>query len=75
VKAYTGSEFHAHTDQRSWWDYLIVAVAVGIFVYLGVHAKVPPLSLNLRWAAILAVAMLATAISCGWGLWKASRFS
>jgi glucose uptake protein GlcU len=75
LRAYAGSEFQARTDRRSWWDYLIVAVAIGVFIYLGVNAKVPPLNLNLRWVGVLAALMVATAVSCGWGLWKASRFS
>lgn len=75
LRAYSGSEFQERSDRRSWWDYLIVAVAVGIFVYLGINATVPPLRLDLRWVGALTALMVATAVSCGWGLWRASRFS
>jgi hypothetical protein len=75
LRAYGGSEFQEQGDRRSWWDYLIVATAVAVFVYLGINARVPALDLNVRWACVLAVVMVATAVSCGWGLWKASRFS
>jgi glucose uptake protein GlcU len=75
LRAYGGSEFQEQGDRRSWWDYLIVATALAVFVYLGINARVPALNLNVRWACVLAAVMIATAVSCGWGLWKASRFS
>ena len=33
---------------RAWWDYAILAAAVGVFVWLGVNARVPELSHELR---------------------------
>ena len=75
LRAYAGSEFGERGDRRSWWDYAIVATAVAVFVYLGINARMPALNLNVRWACVLGTIMIATAVSCGWGLWKASRFS
>jgi glucose uptake protein GlcU len=60
---------------RSWWDYAIVAAAVGVFVYLGWNAKVPALSMDFAWLLALAVILVAAALLSGWGLWKATRFS
>jgi hypothetical protein len=75
LRSYGGSEFQERGDKRSWWDYLIVATALAVFVYLGINARVPALNLDARWACVLVAVMIATAVSCGWGLWKASRFS
>jgi uncharacterized membrane protein YqjE len=30
--------------------------------------------MDYRWLAALAVVLVATAVGCGWGLWKATRF-
>jgi glucose uptake protein GlcU len=62
-------------DRRSWWDYAIVAAAVGFFIYLGVNAQVPSLGMNFTWLAVLVVVLIAAALLSGWGLWKATRFS
>jgi glucose uptake protein GlcU len=62
-------------DRRSWWDYAIVAAAVGVFVYFGVNARVPSLGMDFSWLAALAVVLVASALLAGWGLWKATRFS
>jgi glucose uptake protein GlcU len=62
-------------DRRSWWDYIIVLAAVGVFVYLGCNAKVPALAMNFTWLAVLAAVLIAAALAGGWSLWKATRFS
>jgi hypothetical protein len=60
---------------RRWWDYLIVALAVGIFVWLGLQARVPALPMNFTWLAALSFVLVASALAAGYGLWKANRFS
>ena len=75
LSSYGGSGAKDRDEKRGWWDYAIVAVAVGAFVYLGVNARVPSLSLNLTWVCILVVVLVVTAALGGWGLWKATRFS
>lgn len=75
LRAYASSEFDEREQGRSWWDYLIIAAAVAVFVYLGAKARMPALALDLHWAGILAVIMLAAAVACGVGLWRHSRFS
>jgi Flp pilus assembly protein TadB len=75
LRAYAGSELPQAGDRRSWWDYAIVAAGCAVFVYLGVNARVPALSMNLRWVCALAGLMFVTAAACGWALWKSARFS
>jgi glucose uptake protein GlcU len=74
LRGYAGSEFQEQRERRSWWDYVIVATALAVFIYLGFNARVPALNLNLRWAGVLATVMIATAVACTWGLWQAARF-
>jgi hypothetical protein len=59
---------------RAWWDVLIVAAAVALFVWLGLHAQLPPLSMNALWTSVLCVLLVLAAIGCGWLLWKRTRF-
>jgi drug/metabolite transporter (DMT)-like permease len=61
--------------RRPWWDIVIVAVAVTIFLWLGLQAKVPPLEMNFLWTSALCVVLAFAAIGCGWLLWKRTRFS
>jgi hypothetical protein len=75
LRAYGGSEAEGRETRRSWWDYAIVAGAVGVFIYLGVNAKVPSLELNFVWIGVLSAVLVVTALLGGWGLWKATRFS
>jgi drug/metabolite transporter (DMT)-like permease len=72
---YCGSEFGDRSEKRGWWDYLIVAAAVGVFVWLGKDAAVPSLAMNYRWVAALAAVLVVTLCACGWALWKTTRFS
>ena len=62
-------------NRRSWWDYALVAAAVGVFIYLGMNARVPALAMNFTWLAVLVAVLVAAALIGGWGLWKATRFS
>ncbi len=61
--------------RRPWWDYAIVAIAVTIFLWLGLQAKVPQLEMNFLWTSALCVVLAVAAIGCGWLLWKRTRFS
>jgi drug/metabolite transporter (DMT)-like permease len=75
ILAQAGDEFSGRDERKRWWDYAIVAVAVGIFVALGVRAKVPPLAMNLRWVAGLSVVLVVSLAIGAWNLWKRTRFS
>ena len=74
-RAYRGAESGDRNERRAWWDYAILATALGVFVYLGLNAKVPPLAMNIVWVWVLAGVAIATAGVCGWGLWKTTKFS
>ncbi len=74
LTAMSGDEFQPG-ERRRWWDYAIMLAATAVFVWLGIHARRPALNMDLRWAAVLAVVLLA---SVGWGglaLWRRTRFS
>jgi drug/metabolite transporter (DMT)-like permease len=78
LQSYRGSDTadaQDSKDRRPWWDYAIVAAAVGIFVYLGVNARVPALGMDFAWLGVLVAVLVAAALIGGWGLWKATRFS
>jgi glucose uptake protein GlcU len=63
------------SSTRRWWDYLIVTVATGFFIWLGLQARVPTLPMNFTWVAALAAILVASALAAGYGLWKTNRFS
>lgn len=60
------------TNPRKWWDYAIIAAAVGVFVYLGLKARVPELVMNLQWTGILVCLLIASAAA---GLFALRRLS
>ncbi len=73
--AQSGDEFGDQPGRRRWWDLAIVAAACGLFLWLGLNAVVPPLTMNLRWIAALTLALLAALLGAGWALWRQTRFS
>ncbi len=70
----TGRTSGGKAFRRDWWDYAILLCAVGVFVWLGVQARVPALAMNLPWTAVLSVALVVSATVCAWSLWKSTRF-
>jgi glucose uptake protein GlcU len=75
LSEYQGSESSRETRSRAWWDYFIIAAAVGVFIWLASNASIPPITLNFRWIAALAIILVGSLISCCWALWKRTRFS
>ena len=75
LQAYHGAPNPGGEPRRAGWDYAILAAGVGVFVWLGLDARVPNLVMNLAWTAILTAALLITAAVCVWGLWKSTKFS
>ncbi len=74
--AQTGQDsLGGETPARRWWDALIVAAAVGVFVYLARGTVRPPIAMDVFWTLALVVAMLALLVGCGALLWKRTRFS
>jgi drug/metabolite transporter (DMT)-like permease len=63
----------AHGSRR-WWEILIVAGAVAIFIWLGLHAERQAIALDLPWLLVLAAASLVLLVFGGLLLWKRTRF-
>jgi glucose uptake protein GlcU len=59
---------------RSFWDWLIVAVATGIFVFLAAIAHPPQMSLHWGPVLLLSAASLLLLFLCGSALWRTTRF-
>jgi len=74
MMAQAGDEFGGREERRRWWDYAIVLTASGVFVWLGVHAVVPPMAMNIRWIAVLAVLLIVSLGIGGWSLWRRTKF-
>lgn len=65
----------AERRPRRWWELVIVAGAVALFVWLAAGAERQPLDVSIPWMAALVVASLVFLIACGLLLWKRTRFS
>ena len=61
--------------ERELYFFRLRLSAVGVFVWLGKYAAIPALDINYRWLTLLVVLLVVTAVGCGWGLWKMTRFS
>jgi glucose uptake protein GlcU len=75
VRTSAGEASATTAGRRAWWDYLILACAVGVFLWLGINAQVPALAMNLGWVGVLSAILLASAVAGGWLLWKTTKFS
>jgi glucose uptake protein GlcU len=74
ILAQAGDEFGAKGEKRRWWDYAIVLAATAVFISLGVRAVVPPLSMDMKWVALLSVMLVLSLGAGGWSLWRRTRF-
>jgi drug/metabolite transporter (DMT)-like permease len=74
IAAQSGSEFDS-SERRRWWDYAIVAAAVAIFIWLGIHARVPEIAMNRGWLLVLVVILAASLLYCGLRLRRQTGFS
>lgn len=72
---YIGKDFGGVQERRRWWDYLIVAAAVGVFVWLASRAAVPPIAMNFHWLAALVAVLIVSLGLCIRVLWKTTRLS
>jgi len=59
---------------RTIWDWLMVAVATGAFLFFAAMARVPQMSLH--WSAVvsLSAASIVLLVICGVALWRTTRF-
>ncbi|MGA9244265.1 MAG: GRP family sugar transporter [Silvibacterium sp.] len=62
------------SSKKRWWDYLIVALAIGLFVWFAWGATLPPLAMNMKWVAGLCLALAILLFGGGWALWKRTKF-
>ena len=53
---------------------LIVAAAVAIFVWLGLHAERQAIAIDVPWLLVLAAASLVLLVGGAMLLWKRTRF-
>jgi glucose uptake protein GlcU len=60
---------------RTVWDWLLVASASAIFLFFGFIARVPQIAFAWGPAALLAAALLALLLVCGFTLWRTTRFN
>lgn len=75
LDAYLGRGDGDRSDRRGWLDYVIIAAAAGIFLYLALRARVPALEIDFAWVWALGAVLAATAVVCGWGLVKSFKSS
>ena len=75
MMAQAGIESGGEDERRRWWDYAIVLIATGSFIALGVRAIVPPLAMNLKWVAVMAILLAVSLAVGGLSLWRRTRFS
>lgn len=61
--------------RRYAWEWLVSAVAVGLFVWLGFAAKRQPIAFSVTWMVVLSGATLALLAVCAGLLWKRTNFS
>jgi hypothetical protein len=70
-----GQEVSAARHPRTWIDWVVVTVALGVLVAFASMAQAPNLTLEWQWAAGLAIATLAVLVFCAVALWRTTRFS
>ena len=64
-----------HPPVRRWWEAVVMIVAVGIFVWLGLGTVSQHLSLNMPWMIVLVIGTIVPLGLCGTLLWRRTRFS
>jgi hypothetical protein len=73
--AMSGDEFAGSArHSRRWWEILIVAGAIAVFIWLGMHAEKQAIHLDPLWLLVLAAAALVLLVGGGILLWKRTRF-
>ena len=70
-----GREFNGGVSNRTFLDWLLIAAAVAVFVALATMVRLPRIDINLKYAALVSVAMVLLLVSCAVALWRTTRFS
>lgn len=74
LRAQSGSHVEPSGEPRPWWDYLIMAAALAVFVWFAAEARVPRMAIHASFAVALTAILLAVLVAAGWMLWKQTRF-
>jgi glucose uptake protein GlcU len=75
IKAYEGQESGSiQAQKRPWWDFVILGLAVAVFVWLAIGVHRPPIAMHLASAAVLTAILLVLLLACCWFLRKQTRF-
>lgn len=61
--------------KRHWWEALVVAAAIGIFIWLGLESSHQAIAISVPWMIALSILSLVFLVVCGMLLWKRTRFS
>jgi drug/metabolite transporter (DMT)-like permease len=61
--------------RRHWWELIIVALAVAVFIWLGTLAELPSMHFDMGWMLIIAAASLALLAAAVAILWRRTRFT
>jgi drug/metabolite transporter (DMT)-like permease len=64
-----------HPQQRHWWEVVVMLVAVGIFVWLGLGTRSQHIALSTPWMIVLIAGTILPLGLCGTLLWRRTRFS
>lgn len=70
-----GRETRAGISHQTLLDWLLVAGVTAIFAALAAMARIPSVDINLKWAALVSVAMLLLFVGCATALWRTTRFN
>jgi drug/metabolite transporter (DMT)-like permease len=70
-----GDPLAGEAPRRRWGELAVVAVAVGIFIWLGSQAARQEIAMDRFWMAALCGATLLTLFAGGLLLWRRTRFS
>jgi NhaP-type Na+/H+ or K+/H+ antiporter len=62
-------------SSRSAWEILVIAAAVGLFVWLGLQARKQAIAMNAAWMGLLIAASLVLLVAAGVLLWRRTRFA
>lgn len=77
---YVVARMHGHPIEtqrihRTWFDWLVVAVATAIFAGFGALSRMPRMEMNMTWLAALSLGMLVVIVIAGVALWRTTKFT
>jgi hypothetical protein len=67
--------YAAHHIKRHWWEALVVAGAIGVFIWLAAVSTHQAMKVNVPWMIALSVVSVVFLLAGGRLLWKRTRFS